>query len=120
MFYIENNTIHLTRGDKAVINFSIENYTFENGDIVKFLIYYKYGLNSEPILKKEINVKQATDNVDIILNTEDTKIGKISNEPIEYWYEIEFNKGQTVIGYDKNGAKIFKLYPKGGNENGST
>ena len=47
---------------------------------------------------------------------EDTKIGQVINKPIDYWYEIELNpeiNPQTVIGYDNDGAKIFKLFPEG-------
>ena len=32
---------------------------------------------------------------------------------VEYWYEIELNDEETVIGFDKDGAKVLNLYPKG-------
>ena len=35
------------------------------------------------------------------------------NIPTEYWYEIELNNENTVIGYDNNGPKLFVLYPEG-------
>ena len=41
MFKIEDDVIHITRGDKATIEFSIENYTFKEGDIVLFRVYNK-------------------------------------------------------------------------------
>ena len=52
----------------------------------------------------------------ISLNKEDTTIGDIINTPIDYWYEVQLNpetNPQTIIGYDENGAKIFRLYPEG-------
>lgn len=40
------------------------------------------------------------------------------NKPTDFWYEVELNPDtapQTIIGYDKEtGAKIFRLYPEGG------
>ena len=49
MFQIRNNNIYLTRGDKATITLSIEDYTFKNGDLIQFKIYNKKQLNKEPI-----------------------------------------------------------------------
>jgi hypothetical protein len=51
-----------------------------------------------------------------MLSKEDTKIGKKVNKPVDYWYEVELNPDtypQTIVGYDEDGAKIFKLYPEG-------
>jgi hypothetical protein len=35
------------------------------------------------------------------------------NKPIEYWYEIQLNYYQTIVGYDESGPKLFMLYPEG-------
>ncbi len=113
MFQIRNNNIYLTRGDKATITLSIEDYTFKNGDLIQFKIYNKKQLNKEPILKKEITVTEEKEEIDISLTSKETKIGNIMNIPTEYWYEIELNNENTVIGYDNNGPKLFVLYPEG-------
>lgn len=113
MFKIEDDIIHITRGDKATIEFSIENYTFKEGDIVLFRVYNKNGMNFTPVLKKETIAKEQSEFLNIDLTSEDTKIGKPTNKPMEYWYEIELNGNQTIVGYDEFGAKKLKLYPEG-------
>lgn len=38
---------------------------------------------------------------------------------MDYWYEVELNpetEAQTIIGYDEDGPKIFRLYPEGDDE----
>lgn len=117
MFKIENNQIYLTRGDSCTISLSVEDYTFKEGDTITFSVYKKKTLEEQPILNKSITVSQETDNVDIELTSTDTKIGDIKNYPVDYWYEIELNDNQTLIGYDEEGAKILKLYPEGADEN---
>ena len=67
-------------------------------------------------LQKDVTVQEQGTEVQISLNKEDTTIGDIINTPIDYWYEIQLNpetNPQTIIGYDENGAKIFRLYPEG-------
>lgn len=117
MFIIKDNKIYLTRGDCCTISFNVENYTFKAGDIVTFCLYNKRAMNEQPVLKKSIIVNQNTDSIDIELTSLETKIGSMKNIPIEYWYEIELNNKQTVIGYDQDGAKILILYPEGADEN---
>lgn len=113
MFKIENTTIHLTRGDRCSISFSIEDYEFQAGDIVEFRVYNKKGLNTNPLIAKRILVEDSTDNVEIDLTGEDTSIEEMVNKPITCWYEIELNDSTTVIGYDEDGAKELILYPEG-------
>jgi hypothetical protein len=67
-------------------------------------------------LQKDFPVVEATENVDIFLSKEDTKFGEVISKPKDYWYEVELNpedNPQTIIGYDEDGAKIFKLFPEG-------
>ena len=64
-------------------------------------------------MTKSIEVTEDTNIVDISLSSSDTTIGEMSNKPIEYWYEIQLNREQTIIGYDDNGPKLFMLYPEG-------
>lgn len=117
MFKIEDNKIYLTRGDCCTISLSVKDYSFKVGDIVTFCLYNKRALNEKPVLKKSITLEQDTDNVDIELTSLDTKIGEMKNTPVEYWYEIELNNKQTLIGYDEDGAKILMLYPEGADAN---
>lgn len=123
MFTIdEENTISITRGDVGIIEVRVDDnvtggqYTFQPGDIVRFKVFVKKRHDSI-VLCKEVTVDAATDVVDILLDSEDTKIGTIINKPTDYWYEVELNPytiPQTVVGYDSDGAKIFRLYPEGG------
>lgn len=113
MFKITGNTIEITRGDKATIEFSIEGYTFGLGDVVRFRVYSKKGLNIEAHINKVINVMNMCKVIRINLSSEETKIGEMENKPITYWYEIELNGNDTIIGYDDIGAKEFILYPEG-------
>ena len=41
MFKIEEKNIYLTRGDSAIIELSIDDYTFEAGDKIEFRVYNK-------------------------------------------------------------------------------
>lgn len=115
MFRVENDVFKVTRGDKGIFTFSIDDYTFEVGDIIKFKIYNKKGLDLPPVFYKEIIIKNACESIDIYFTSEDTRIGELLNKRKEYWYEIELNENQTVKGFDDDGAKIFYLYPEGAN-----
>ena len=121
MFTITSDkTICLTRGDAANIMVSAktpdkENYTFKNGDEIRFRILKKKDCSSV-ILQKSVLPAEDMDSVCISLSKDDTKIGDIINKPVEYWYEIELNPNtvpQTIVGYDDDGPKIFRLYPEG-------
>ena len=113
MFKIEGDKIHITRGDKGTIELSIEGYTFKPEDKIELRIYKKKGLKELPIQEKEVKVQEEASSVDIELTSKDTKIGDIVNQKTEYWYEIELNDEQTVVGFDEEGAKILMLYPEG-------
>lgn len=113
MLKTEGYTIHLTRGDTTIIDLTVDNYTFKVGDKIEFRVYNKKMLEKRAVLSKSIVVQEETSSVAIELTTEDTKIGEIRNKSIEYWYEIELNDKQTIIGYDNKGPKTLILYPKG-------
>lgn len=121
MFYIDDNkTIHLTRGDIAVIGVSAskseeEDYIFQAVDVVRFTVFEK-GRCDSIVLLKDVVVSNDTLTVDISLTSDDTRIGDPIHKPKDYWYEIEVNPDttpQTLIGYDDNGPKVFRLYPEG-------
>ena len=121
MFVIlKDKTICLTRGDVAniVVAASMQDgsaYTFSPNDIVRFRVFKKKDCGSV-VMMSEVEVTEATESVTISLSKEDTKIGELINKPVDYWYEVELNpdtEPQTIIGYDEEGEKIFRLYPEG-------
>lgn len=121
MFVISDDlTINITRGDAAVIsvtaNIDNQGYVFKVGDVVRFKVFAKKDCE-DVVLKKDVKVTEETSAVDVTLNKEDTKFGNVISKPTDFWYEVELNpdtKPQTIIGYDENGAKVFRLYPEGG------
>lgn len=121
MFVIKKDkSIHITRGDIAniVVSASLQDgtmYTFSQGDVVSFKVYPRKNYE-KIVLKKEVTVSEETETVNIYLEHDDTKLGDIINKPVDYWYEVEINpdtKPQTIIGYDEDGEKIFRVYPEG-------
>ena len=120
MFLVnEDLSIYVTRGDAVYLSLTLNNngetHKFIQGDSVRFKIFGKNNCD-KVVLQKDFTVTEETEAVEIHLTGEDTKIGQVINKPIDYWYEIELNpeiNPQTVIGYDNDGAKIFKLFPEG-------
>lgn len=114
---IVDKEIRINRGDRLLIEFSIDNgydkYTFKDGDKIKFSIYKKKELDKPPVLQKVLEPTVGSNSVDIDVSGEDMKIGEMASKPIEYWYEIELNGDSTIIGYDNDGAKKLILYPEG-------
>lgn len=121
MFYISDDlTINITRGDSAVLSVSATisdtSYEFKPDDVIRLKVFARKDC-SDVVLQKDITVTEATGTVEIALTSEDTTIGEVISKPTDYWYEVELNpetKPQTIIGYDDNGAKVFKLFPEGG------
>lgn len=122
MFTIETDgTINVTRGDvlyfttKAQDKETKEPYVFQVGDIVRIAVYGKKDCENV-VMQKDFLVELQTEEVDIFLDKKDTTFGEIINKPTVYWYEIVLNpdeKPQTIVGYDEEGARIFRLYPEG-------
>ena len=121
MFVIQDDkTICLTRGDIAIIEIraslgETEEYVFQPNDVIRLRVVEKkrYDLL---VLQKEVVIESETPMVEMFLSREDTKIGTIINKPKDYWYEIELNpdtSSQTIVGYDEQGPKIFRLFPEG-------
>ena len=121
MFKInEDKSIYLTRGDHIQLTLMASDgddaYTFRQGDLVRFKVFEKKNCENV-VLQKDFRVESDTTEVVITLEEEDTKIGEEISKPKDYWYEIELNPGndpQTIIGYDEDGAKVFRLFPEGG------
>lgn len=123
MFTIDasDNTINVTRGDilyfgaGAKDTESGEAYVFQPADIVRITVYGKKECENV-LMHKDFLVESPTEEVIIFLDKEETKIGEVISKPTDYWYEIVINpetKPLTIIGYDADGAKVFRLYPEG-------
>lgn len=106
-----DKTIEINRGDSGTITLTNKSGNFNVGDVLKFSIVEKKNYNNV-LFQKEYTVETQSDTFDMPLTSEDTKIGNIISKPTTYWYEIEYNGNQTLIGYDENGAKEFILYPE--------
>ena len=125
MINISNDkTISITRGDIGTLAVSAkvsdeELYLFKVGEIIRFKVCKKK--NCDVVyLVKDIAISEETTIGYIYLDKDDTKLGDITNKPVDYWYEVELNPDtnpQTIIGYDDLGPKIFRLYPEGGDLN---
>lgn len=120
MFVInEDMSIYATRGDIVFFTVTAEdngaNHVFQPGDVVRFTVYGKKDAESV-LLQKDVPVFEATESVEILLSEQETRFGDVISKPTDFWYEVELNPGeypQTIIGYDEDGAKIFRLYPEG-------
>lgn len=123
MFRIDNTDIHMTRGDTGVISLFAEDveghdYLFSENDVIVLRVFEKKN-HANVVIEKKVTVEKPTTYVDILLTSEDTKIGDLIDKPTVYWYEIELNPETspiTIIGYDEDGAKEFTLYPEGGDK----
>ena len=118
-----DKTICITRGDIASFDVSAntkdgEPYVFQEGDVVRFQVFKKKDC-AAVMIKKDVVVKEKSNSVTLQLVTEDTRFGEVIHKPVEYWYEVVVNPEtapQTIIGYDEEGEKIFRMYPEGVSE----
>lgn len=121
MFVLNDDmSIYVTRGDALYFALQADddgkNYKFQPGDIVRIKVFGKKDAESV-VLQKDFPVSEVTENVAIYLTKEDTKFGEVISKPKDYWYEIELNPDdddpKTIVGYDEDGPKVFKLFPEG-------
>lgn len=120
MFQVNDDlSIYVTRGDMVFLRITAdkdgEPYTFQPGELVRFKVFAKKDCE-DVVLEKDFPVTAVTQGVDIILDGDDTKIGDVISKPRDLWYEVELNpldNPMTIIGYDEDGAKVFKLFPEG-------
>lgn len=120
MFVLNDDlSIYVTRGD--IVFFSVkaeqkgETYTFKAGDVMRVKVFGKKNAKNV-VLQKDFPIVADCTEVEIFLDEKDTKFGGIINKPTDYWYEVELNPlsdPQTIIGYDEDGPKIFRLLPEG-------
>jgi len=122
MFAIEGKDISATRGDIVFFSVTAEDdgvpHLFGKGDLLRFKIFGAKRCG-DVVLQKDFPVLEDTEQVEVFLSEEDTKIGESINKPKDYWYEIELNplsNPQTIIGYDDDGPAVFRIFPEGGEE----
>ena len=115
----DDNSIYVTRGDIVFFSVTAEDkgtdHIFKAGEVLRFKVYGKKDAQTV-VLQKDFPITEDTKEVYIYLDEEDTKIGEVISKPRDYWYEVELNPNenpQTIIGYDEDGAKVFKLFPEG-------
>lgn len=116
----EDLSMYVTRGDTIVFAVCADAggpvYKFKEGDIARFKVFEKKECECV-VLQKDFPVEAGAESVDMMLTGEETKIGEYISKPKDYWYEIEMNpetNPQTIVGYDEEGAKVFRLFPEGG------
>ena len=119
MFVVNDDlSIYATRGDIVFFSVSAKDgdvtYKFQPGDIVRISVYGKKDAESV-VLQKDFPVNEVCESVFIYLEEADTKFDEIISKHKDYWYEVVLNPDtspQTIIGYDEDGAKIFRLFPE--------
>lgn len=122
MFVVNgDNSIYCTRGDtarlylKATDKVTGDEYTFQEDDVIRFSVYGKKDCK-KVVLQKVFPTTPGTTEAIIELDKGETTIGGVISKPTDYWYDVELiGRGgtQTIIGYDDEGAKVFKLFPEG-------
>ena len=121
MFVINDDmSIYVTRGD--VLFFTVSaldehgaSYKFKSDDVVRFSVCEKKACENV-VIRKDFVVTEETEEVNILLTEDETKVGKVISKPRDYWYEVELNpftNPQTIIGYDEEGPRVFRLFPEG-------
>ena len=82
MFYLEGNEINITRGDTALIEFTLDNHEFVDGDAVYFSVKRSTKDTSYIINKEITNFNGNTATIELL--SDDTRIPKG-----KYWYDIQ-------------------------------
>lgn len=89
-------------------------HVFQIGDVIRFAVCVKKNCAKVMLRKDFIVTKEATE-VEIVLDGDDTNFGNVISKPTDFWYEVSLNPEtdpRTIIGYDTEGARIFRLYPE--------
>ena len=113
MFIIdENYNMYLNRGDRIIIRLTNTDSVFFSGDKIVFSIMKKDNA-SDIVFQKTFVVEEDTQTFDLLLTSEETRLGNaIKSGSVTYWYEIEYNEMDTIVGYFTDGPKKFILYPE--------
>jgi hypothetical protein len=115
----EDLSIYATRGDIVFFSVGAEDkgkpHKFLPGDVVRIKVFEKKNAENV-VLQKDFPVTEITESVSIFLEKDDMKIGDVISKHKDYWYEVVLNDDtlpQTIIGYNEDGAKLFRLFPEG-------
>ncbi len=121
MFQVINKNIYVNHGDAMTLTIVNNTDAFEAGDHLKFSICEKGNYNNTIFQHTfEIPGESGDTAVQVDLEFQDTIMENLwnaienpsSNEKI-YYYEIELvEHNATLIGQDRNGAKLFTVYPE--------
>lgn len=100
MFRIDKRTktIYCTRGDRVTIKLKCK-YGFNDGDKIKFSIVDKNNYNNV-LLQKMFVITGNVEETYLTFTEEDTRFYDVISKEKLFWYEIEYNGNQTVIGYE--------------------
>lgn len=115
MFKIQNKTIYISRTESGILKVKRKSGSISDlqNSVNVLRIYEVESLDEN--YKAEINgeYNSVDDTIDFKLGqfTNNKEI-ELSNEPIEYWYELRIDD-KIILGYDENKAKILILYPAG-------
>lgn len=120
MFVVnEDLSIYVTRGDACSFPVVAADVgvgsVFPAGTVLRIKVTEKKNC-ANVVLQKDFPAWNETASINIVLNESDTKIGDTISKPKDYWYEIEMNPNsdpKTIIGYDEDGERVFKLFPEG-------
>lgn len=119
MLLIDNTEVSLNRGDQGKILVELEQngepITLLESDVVNMAIYSEENLDKDPLQKLNASINTEENVAEIIIEKNSTAFVPEDNMPFNYWYEVEWN-GIVIIGYDKEGPKIFRVYPNGKGE----
>lgn len=101
MFKIIDKTIYCTRGDRVTINVKLkDDNIFNIGDRLKFSIVERKDYN-KVYFQKEFVILEEKNNFYMTLSEDDTRFYDVISKQKEFWYEIEYNGNNTVIGYEE-------------------
>jgi len=112
MFIIDDSkNMYLNRGDQITIILTA-NQDFAIGDVIKFSIV-KENDYSSVVFQKSFTIDEQSDTFEMTLTSDETKLENlIKTKTVTYWYEIELNDNDTLVGYDDDGPKLFVLWPE--------
>lgn len=120
----DDKSIYVTRGDFVLLDITAESngepFEFTEGGKLIFTIYEKKNAK-EVVYRQEKVIEAKTTVVELYIPSEQTKLGDTISKPVDYWYEVAFENtfgASTIIGYDEEGAKIFRLFPESGEVGG--
>lgn len=111
------NTITHNRGDKGAIRLINKKGTFKKDDKFTFSIVRK-GNYADVVFQKVFVVPEDCDIFYLSFTNEEMRIGEIISTRTTYWYEIDLNNDTTILGHDKDGDKLFILYPEAAKKEG--